>query len=51
MSNYISKKEFDDNVSKDPNFKTEKIVISNDSFAICENIGALMSEVRRLASK
>ena len=48
MDAYLSQKEYDAELLKDASFKTEKAILSNDAYAICEFIEQLKNELRRL---
>lgn len=48
---YISEKELQEETAKDPNFKTTKVTLSNDAFAISEAVYRLQLSVERFGSK
>ena len=42
---YISNDEVNKETSKDPTFKTEKIILSNDAYAISEFLLAIINKI------
>lgn len=45
MERYIARADFDKEIARDPEFKTEKIILDNEAYAICDLIATLISKI------